>query len=1089
MRNLTTAVTALSFCRLPSDDQTKSPATVLLAAVGNQLHIYHDSSDIPLVHEVLPRATRIHGFSPLNGLRLAVHGARIVTLLTLTISNARVEAVHVSQYCQFPDWVWTLSWIPTEPSATLAVATGHSHVWLCAGDNLTNATSIPSRERELTWSAAFLPLSKPTSPLRALAGTSFGDILIWTVVPSLVAASSTAPTAGPVVRVRGHAGPVMRLRTTSCAKRLVSASVDRSVRVWSACDACSICNGQGCFLPLLTHYGHLARVWDVAFVRDLPNAPVVSVAEDRSCRMWSSRRAGVELARFRGHAGRNVWSVAVYERVLSDGSLEIVVASGGEDGAIKMRTLPDLTDCSADGSSLLGAAKSGEEVECAAFELPGKLPNPRKSGGASDEGGRSIVLLSETQLVVSTDFGRVLVGELDVSAVKEHIPLDKRDMHWTEAYQDAKGTAYTPCSLTVCADLIFAGQTNGNVTILRARAHNFSGPSAQFDSYNISVFHERDDMVMGLFSHKGPVDQRYDLFASSGTGDVFHWTIVWDGDDLNAQFVATYRPNRVTKNSLVTSITVDPTGDVVLTGNKGGRVLIYLRPQGDANNGHEPTLPSSDVKVHDDRVSAIAFQDGVSTEEPSFTTAGFDGCVAHIKLQRPSIRETALQVTRRERTAERADTIVHLDRDGGRTLVAAFRGAALSVWDLASAVELLRHNVGNWRRAHAVRVTDGRATLIYWRAGRVWLARAREPTTRSMGARLHGGRTNAVAFVKPKGVVTAGEDTRVGFMMPKNGIWQAMQMLDGHISGVCAVHVQGRLLISAGGADEVVVWGASENEKQMMWRQLATARIGDLLGGRDVTADPLLRATAVGRGAKCLSCAECSSWTVGRSDGSVVAVHAGAMVAGHSSGMEWGMEARVLGRHTNGAIVCMGDDGEEDGLVVSGDSSGVVRVWDKDGDTVQWRMHDGGVGGVAIVKVGAAMVVVSGGDDERVCARRLWPQATMSTQEWRSEVGQGHSAAVTGVCRVDGVLSESKAVFVSVGADQRVLFWTIRLSEPDDAVTVEKNGVVMTEVADVGGVCAAAEKDENGLWRVAAVVCGDGMQVVQGPLSGAECAA
>lgn len=91
-------------------------------------------------------------------------------------------------------------------------------------------------------------------------------------------------------------------------------------------------------------------------------------------------------------------------------------------------------------------------------------------------------------------------------------------------------------------------------------------------------------------------------------------------------------------------------------------------------------------------------------------------------------------------------------------------------------------------------------------------------------------------------------------MMPTNGIWMEMQMLDGHISVVCAVHVQGRLLISDGGVDEVVVWGDPENEEQMMWRQLATARISDLLGRHDMTADPLLRATAVGRGAKCLSC-------------------------------------------------------------------------------------------------------------------------------------------------------------------------------------------------------------------------------------------
>jgi WD40 repeat protein len=118
---------------------------------------------------------------------------------------------------------------------------------------------------------------------------------------------------GPIRRFAGHSSAVSGSAFTPDSKRLITASADRSLRVWEV--------RSGKELGRLK--GHTDDVTSVAVSGDGKLA--LSGAEDRTVRLWDLD-AGKELERFQGH-GSGVRAVALSP----DGRL---AASGGDDQLI-----------------------------------------------------------------------------------------------------------------------------------------------------------------------------------------------------------------------------------------------------------------------------------------------------------------------------------------------------------------------------------------------------------------------------------------------------------------------------------------------------------------------------------------------------------------------------------------------------------------------------------------------------------------------------------------------------------------------------------------------------------------------------------
>lgn len=785
MRPLTTAVTALRF--IPLEDSAEPELhNTLFAGIGNQLHVLQPGIEQALaVWAVLPNGERLHSFSEPVDNRVIVTGGRYLSVVYAKVKSGRVSGGPiVDSAVEFDDWLWGSSWVVG--GRFLLAVCGHSKVWVCDARSFSRQLLIQSSEKELTWSTTLF-LSADRSILRAAAGTSFGNILVWNVLDAITEehinklirnrgsndSVVSVRETGTVHRLCGHEGPIMKVKVSREGQRMISASVDRTVRIWEAYNdvSCQACPLDGCFRQKFVHYGHLARVWDVSFLQE-GRAGVVSVAEDRTCRIWSGNDASQQIAAYRGHAGRNVWSLDVQNK--DDHTAQI--ATGGEDGCVKIRTIPlFITNLNTD----FGVTENSRTESCgsrrcksATYEIPDVYANPRKNGGTHNESGRTLLLLNDRELLISTDFGRILCVIFDPPWCGGQ-GADNETVSWIELYRDTLGVAYTPSSLSHCKSLVFAGQTNGNVTVLKCTLKTGELPTAMKVG-DMAVFLGRNEMVMGLFAASSLDNTVCHLFAATVSGELFHWKVNLENDHgVDSMYCNTYRQKNPTKTAVVTSVAYIAELEVVIVGDRGGRVLVYdgsrcaapHKNGGNRNVNEVIGLPSSICRPHQDRVSTIlqcsltTLKNDVERSKDVTTcdimTGGFDGSLTRIQLsvsektRDDAERELSLHMVSKQKSIEHVDTIGRLifphssncDRENeqvfSRQCVVGFRSAHVSVWDVQQRNEMFRKNCGNWRRAYDVclnvrcdggngtngRLTVERMRLVFWRSGRLHVVR------------------------------------------------------------------------------------------------------------------------------------------------------------------------------------------------------------------------------------------------------------------------------------------------------------------------------------------------------------------------------
>lgn len=244
--------------------------------------------------------------------------------------------------------------------------TAHNEVYVLTGDN--KHRRIAAGPKSILYSAHVLWVEG--GRLVVAAGTVYGEILLW----STHIGNVVKPAAGYLHhRFTGHEGSVFGIRISESAEHkryrrlLASCSDDRTIRVWDISEVADAMNSTKDDIENVYGYGettsnsfvaltmgHASRIWGVRFIGLGPNGwRILSHGEDGTAQTWllaaedglkhgtGSRDPPHSTLRHKMtygyHSGKNLWAVAVLERVND----KPVIATGGADGRVTSFCIQD----------------------------------------------------------------------------------------------------------------------------------------------------------------------------------------------------------------------------------------------------------------------------------------------------------------------------------------------------------------------------------------------------------------------------------------------------------------------------------------------------------------------------------------------------------------------------------------------------------------------------------------------------------------------------------------------------------------------------------------------------------------------------
>jgi WD40 repeat protein len=223
-------------------------------------------------------------------------------------------------------------------------------------------------------------------PLLVASGSCFAEIIVWKILliskPSLEEIENMGCTTNTntvivqqIQRIQGHHGAIFSIKWNCCTITqqkqqqqqeqnewyIASTSDDRTVRLWKMIHT----NSCSTFQQVRCGFGHTARVWDVAFLKqknaesdyyDCQNfTTIASVGEEGIVRVWnvgncSDRNNSTSLdvvTTFRGHYDglkMCLWKIAT----ITIGNTSYL-AVGGNDGCVKLYSLFQPLQCTHSG--------------------------------------------------------------------------------------------------------------------------------------------------------------------------------------------------------------------------------------------------------------------------------------------------------------------------------------------------------------------------------------------------------------------------------------------------------------------------------------------------------------------------------------------------------------------------------------------------------------------------------------------------------------------------------------------------------------------------------------------------------------------
>ncbi|CAK0821328.1 unnamed protein product [Prorocentrum cordatum] len=1140
-------VLAVASATLPSEAGGTGGASLLLAGVGPDLHALllgegaaAAAAGAPAWHRlpcVLGGNAHVHGIRVRDpdGDVAAVFGPQHLALVALSLGARPLSPL--VQPARLPDWPLDVAWLcEDELPSSVAPPTGgggQGQGWLLAVAFARVFVELwrfgPAAPQRLLRAAgpegvAFsytASLCRPCAPgpdaarLLCATGTFEGSIVLWSAIARGSEQREAHPEAAvarpTLATLAGHQGAVFRVRLLYGGCVALSASDDRTVRLWSASGAGAAervpeglrpaaAQGEGWACRAVLR-GHGARVWDAVVV---PlgaggGVGVASACEDSVVRLFSV--AGACLRELRGHLTRGVRCLEAW------GSPRPTLVSGGEDGAVKTWPLE------------AGEAAAAARTRQRRWTVP----------GAADW-IREVALLGGGAVVLATNFGRVYqvaLGSPGGGLAEE------------ELYRAAEGTIFTCLGAwerePSGAALLWLGCADGSAVVLSG-----CGAAPWTDSEcRLQAFeHCRVGAAFaGRGGHGALADHR---------GRLSLWRMAGGLQGLG-QLQLQQPPGEKNQRPLCAVLLgVGEAGSELMAETLGCPGLVWA--VGDEHGCvHAAGLRDASCcrGVHGGKVLSLCeVRSGATDGSASFLSSGSDGAIVLHRLEACGAWRQLTTVRPGCGLRQLSHLVPPLPGDGMPALLGAFQGADFVLWDVEHCAGIWRHRCGGGKRPSVLHATRTGFTFAYSSGSKTLEVHDTEPgaacgsasSPSSLRQPLHGREIHSVAWVsaptaeRPGLFATAAEDTtlRLTQCAPLRGEdamriipLQGSEQHPGAVRAVASARLGGSVVVLSGGAKGVLRLYALEEgpSLRLVWSPMPGPVLAAAAAGRPSAADD----KETDAGAEALDSEEPGEDGGGAEpeervmaidclqldDGDLLVTAASSVgllrywllsaVGSSEVGATVAREVRVA---TTAALCvrCLATLGAGRGALV-GTADGFMVGCSLDIDPAEeptprgapWpraQLHDAGVNDLAVLPgwgCPGQLLVASAGDDQQIALALLEVQASPPLRILGSRRLSGaHSSSVRSVAWAAGRL-------LSLGLDRRLRVWDLDADgaaasggcpclrpgeeEPHAARCVEPEAL---------SVAPGSVEDASGRQLVAVALVGRGMELAVLRVSGRE---
>ncbi|KAF3918306.1 hypothetical protein ABW21_db0205047 [Orbilia brochopaga] len=372
-----------------------------------------------------------------------------------------------------PDWILHATFLESgNETVEIAIITAHNTILRYRHDLDTTLAQrfrfYPSPERCLLYSACITldATADATDTLIALAGTVFGEVLLWRLDTS----KSTIEKTSLSMRYLSHEGSVFGVSVSPDLTYAASCSDDRTIRLWEINEETADDRAPECREvkePLAVGWGHQARIWGVRFLQSSDsNIRLISYSEDLTAKIWfcdlTRTKKSLDCAQtfksLHSASGKSIWSLAVNP----SGDLFV---TGGADSGIASWRISNTSGTNDTNQHAQEEAPSKTSITEDVFDLADIFPPPSPPAGKKvvKEEPLKYVALGDHSFLLTTSSGWLRYCDLSMPIGKQWRSIG----FWPQIIKSAAFGAGKLYSEDMCKNIVGLADNEGKLLFLQ----------------------------------------------------------------------------------------------------------------------------------------------------------------------------------------------------------------------------------------------------------------------------------------------------------------------------------------------------------------------------------------------------------------------------------------------------------------------------------------------------------------------------------------------------------------------------------------------------------------------------------------------